>query len=86
MKRLFLTFVISNGRVGAIELAVGRGAKITGSTFRCFLYKCSIKYSLYYCRRNVTGSVKRTRTALPACLPGFHLGILFTTRTASRSR
>ena len=39
-----------------------------------------------YCRRNVTGSVKRTRTFLPRCLPGIHLGMACTARIASLSR
>lgn len=85
MKRVFLTFVISNGWL--VDRVYRKlWYKIIGSTEKCFLYKYSIKYNLYYCRRNVTGSVKRTRTGLPDCLPGFHLGMLLTTRSASRSR
>ena len=38
-----------------------------------------------YCRRKTTGTLKRVRTALPCCLPGFHLGMLLTTRRASLS-
>ena len=36
-----------------------------------------------YCSLKTTGSVKATRTALPRCLPGIHLGKLLTTRSAS---
>lgn len=32
------------------------------------------------------GSVNRAGTALPDCLPGFHFGIIFTTRRASSSQ
>lgn len=39
-----------------------------------------------YCSLNLTGTVKETLTGLPRCFPGVHLGKVFTTRTASRSR
>ena len=42
-------------------------------------------FSFYYCNLNTTGTVYFTRTAEPFCLPGLHLGILLTTREASRS-
>ena len=44
------------------------------------------KISAYYCRRNTTGKVNLTFTALPSCLPGIHLGIARTTRSASTLR
>lgn len=38
-----------------------------------------------YWRRKVTGRVNLTRTGLPCCLPGLHLGMDDTTRNASLS-
>lgn len=40
---------------------------------------------LYYCNLNVIGTVYLTRTGLPLCLPGVHLGMVPITRRASLS-
>ena len=40
---------------------------------------------LNYCKRNCTGKINLTRTGLPRCSPGFHLGISLITRIASLS-
>lgn len=40
----------------------------------------------YYCSLNTTGTVYFTRTFLPFCTPGFHLGIELITRIASLSK
>ena len=39
----------------------------------------------YYCNLKLTGTVNFTRTGLPRCIPGFHLGMDFMSRIASLS-
>lgn len=41
---------------------------------------------LYYCNLNVIGTVYLTRTGLPLCLPGDHLGMVPITRRATLSK
>lgn len=36
-----------------------------------------------YCNLKIIGTVYPTRTTLPLCFPGFHLGMELTTRNAS---
>jgi len=51
-----------------------------------FKLKFEMNNFLFYNNLNFTGKLNFTFTALPCCLPGFHLGICFTTLIASSAK